>query len=158
MNCSPPGSSVHRASPGKYTGVGCQSLLQGIFPTQGSNPGLPHCKQILYQLSYQGMYCTIIWHLYTLQSNHHNKSSYHPSQYSWLTSPTLFTSQLPSFLVTGNLISVSTILAFSAVIVLCFVFKFHTGMKSGGICLSPSDISISIIQLRSIHVVANARI
>ena len=35
------------------TGVGCHSLLQGIFLTQGSNPGLPHCKQTLYHLSYQ---------------------------------------------------------------------------------------------------------
>ena len=35
-------------------GVGSLSLLQGIFPTQGSNPGLLHCRQILYQLSYQG--------------------------------------------------------------------------------------------------------
>ena len=34
-------------------GVGSLSLLQGIFPTQGSNPCLPHCRQILYQLSYQ---------------------------------------------------------------------------------------------------------
>ena len=41
MNCSPPGSSVHGDSPGKNTGVGCHALLQGIFPTQGSNPGLP---------------------------------------------------------------------------------------------------------------------
>ena len=32
-------------SPGKNTGVGCRFLLQGIFPTQGSNPGLPHCRQ-----------------------------------------------------------------------------------------------------------------
>ena len=32
----------------------CQALLQGIFPTQGSNPGLPHCRQILYHLSYLG--------------------------------------------------------------------------------------------------------
>ena len=39
-------------SPGKNTGVGSPSLLQGIFPTQGSNPGLPHCRQILYQLSH----------------------------------------------------------------------------------------------------------
>ena len=119
MDCSPPGSSVHGASPGKNTGVGCRallqrkiprnqtqvsciagrlfttskplktvnesescsvvsdssrphglyspwnspgqntgmgslSLLQGIFPTQGSNPGLPHCRQILYQLSHKG--------------------------------------------------------------------------------------------------------
>ena len=40
--------------PGKNTGVGCHSLLQGIFPTQGSNSGLLHCGWILYQLSYQG--------------------------------------------------------------------------------------------------------
>ena len=39
---------------GQKTGVGSCSLLQGIFPTQGSNPVLPHCRQILYQLSYQG--------------------------------------------------------------------------------------------------------
>ena len=38
-------------SPGRNTGVGSLSLLQGISPTQGSNPGLPHCRQILYQLS-----------------------------------------------------------------------------------------------------------
>ena len=41
-------------SPGQNTGVGSLSLLQGIFPTQWSNPGLPHCRWILYQLSYQG--------------------------------------------------------------------------------------------------------
>ena len=41
-------------SAGQDTGVGSCSLLQGIFPTQGSNPGLSHCRQILYQLSYQG--------------------------------------------------------------------------------------------------------
>ena len=40
--------------PGKNTGVGCCFLLQGIFLTQGSNPGLLHCRQILYQLSYEG--------------------------------------------------------------------------------------------------------
>ena len=40
-------------SPGKNTGVGSHSLLQGIFSTQGSNPGLPHCRQILYHLSHQ---------------------------------------------------------------------------------------------------------
>ena len=40
--------------PGKSTGVGCHFLLQGIFPTQGSNPGLPDCSQMLYRLSHQG--------------------------------------------------------------------------------------------------------
>ena len=40
-------------SPGQNSGVCSLSLLQGIFPTQGSNPGLPHCRQILYQLSHK---------------------------------------------------------------------------------------------------------
>ena len=40
-------------SPGKNTGVGCHALLQGILPTQGSNPDLPHCRWILYRLSHQ---------------------------------------------------------------------------------------------------------
>ena len=54
MDCSPPGTSVHGDSPGKNTGVGCHALLQGIFPTQESNQGLLHFRQILYQLSCQG--------------------------------------------------------------------------------------------------------
>ena len=41
-------------SPGKNTGVGCHFLLQGIFPTLASNPGLLHYKQMLYPLSHQG--------------------------------------------------------------------------------------------------------
>ena len=40
--------------PGKNTGVGFYLFLQGIFPTQGSNPGLLHCRQIAYWLSHQG--------------------------------------------------------------------------------------------------------
>ena len=54
MDCSLPGSSVHGDSPGKNIGVGCHSLLQQIFPTWGWNPGLLHCRQILYHLSHQG--------------------------------------------------------------------------------------------------------
>jgi len=52
MDCSLPGSSVH----GIFQAIvlDCHFLLQGIFPTQGSNPGLPHCGQILYRLSHQG--------------------------------------------------------------------------------------------------------
>ena len=42
-----PGSSVYGDSPGKNTTVGCYALLQGIFPTQRSNPGLPHCRWFL---------------------------------------------------------------------------------------------------------------
>ena len=42
---------------GQNTGVGSLSLLQGIFPIQGSNPGLLHCRQILYKLSHKGSPC-----------------------------------------------------------------------------------------------------
>ena len=46
-------------SPDQNTGVGSLSLLQGTFPTQGSNPGLTYCRRILYQLNHQGspVYC-----------------------------------------------------------------------------------------------------
>ena len=50
MNCSPSGLSVHRILQAR---VGCHALLPGIFPTKGSNPGLPHCRCILYRLSHQ---------------------------------------------------------------------------------------------------------
>ena len=49
------------SSPGQNTGVGSLSLLQGIFPTQGSNPGLPYCRWILYQLSRKGSPRTLEW-------------------------------------------------------------------------------------------------
>ena len=48
-------------SPGKNTGVGSHSLLQGIFPTQGSNPGLLHGRQILYPLSHHHEKCWAAW-------------------------------------------------------------------------------------------------
>ena len=51
-------------SPGQNTGVGSISLLQGIFPTRGSSPGLPHCKQILYQLSHKGSPRILEWVVY----------------------------------------------------------------------------------------------
>ena len=63
MVCSPPGSSVHGIFQARVlewgaiafsTGVGSHSLLQGIFLTQGLNPGLPHCRLILYHLSHKG--------------------------------------------------------------------------------------------------------
>ena len=50
----PQGLYSPRSSPGQNTGVDSHSLLQGIFPSQRSNPGLLHCRQILYQLSHQG--------------------------------------------------------------------------------------------------------
>ena len=53
-------------SPGQNTGVGSLSLLQGIFPTQGLNPGLPNCGQILYQLSHKGS--PDYWWFYSIQA------------------------------------------------------------------------------------------
>ena len=68
MDCSPlgspQGSSVPGDSPGKNTEVGCHALLQGIFPTQGLNPGLLHCRQILYCLSHQGNPRILEWVTY----------------------------------------------------------------------------------------------
>ena len=61
MDCSPPGSSVHWDSPGKNTGVCFHALLQGIFPTQRSNPGVLHCRWILYHLSHQGSLRILEW-------------------------------------------------------------------------------------------------
>jgi len=55
-------------SPRQNTGVGSLSLLQGIFPTQGSNPGLPHCRRILYQLSYKGSPRILEWAAYPFSS------------------------------------------------------------------------------------------
>ena len=61
MDCSPPSSSVHGDSPGQNTRVGCHAFLQGIFPTQGSNSGLLHCRWILYRLNHQGIPRILEW-------------------------------------------------------------------------------------------------
>ena len=54
MSLRPHGLCSPWNSPGQNTGVGSLSLPQGMFPTQGSNPGLLHCRRILYQLSDKG--------------------------------------------------------------------------------------------------------
>ena len=53
---------------GQNTGVGSFSLLQGIFPIQGSSPGVPHCRQILYQLSHKGSPRILEWIAYSFFS------------------------------------------------------------------------------------------
>ena len=79
MDWSPPGSSVHRDSPGKTTGVGCHALLQGIFPTQGWNPGLLHCRRILYHLSHQESPWTLEWVAYLF-----SRGSSRPRNWNWV--------------------------------------------------------------------------
>ena len=51
-------------SPGQNTGVGSRTLFQGLFPIQGSNPGLPPCRWILYQLSHKGSPRILEWIAY----------------------------------------------------------------------------------------------
>ena len=81
MDCGQPGSSVHGDYPDKNTAVHSHSLLQGIFPTQGLNPGLLHYRQILYHLSHQGRphnvcVCVCVnnkirfWHFYKQETTH----------------------------------------------------------------------------------------
>ena len=55
-------------SPGQNAGVDSLSLLQGIFPTQGSNPDLLHCRWILYQLSHKGSPRILEWVSYPFSS------------------------------------------------------------------------------------------
>ena len=76
-------------SPGQNTGVGSYSLLQGIFPTQGSNPGLPHCRRILYQLSHKGSPRILEWVAYPFSSG----SSW---PRNWTVSPALQVDSLPA--------------------------------------------------------------
>ena len=69
-------------SPGQNTAVGSLSLLQGIFPTQGSNPGLPHYKQILYQLSHRGSPKILEWIVYLFSSR--SSQSRNQTRASWI--------------------------------------------------------------------------
>ena len=66
--CDPIDCTSPWNSPGHNTGVGSLSLLQGISPTQGLNPGLPHCRQILYQLSHKGSLRILEWVAYPFSS------------------------------------------------------------------------------------------
>ena len=66
--CDPMNYTVPWNSSGQNTGVGSLALLQDVFPTQGSNPGLPHCRWILYQLSHKGSPRILEWVAYPFSS------------------------------------------------------------------------------------------
>ena len=76
--CDPVDYTVHGNCPGQNTGVGNLSLLQGIFQTQGSNPGLPHCRQILYQLNHKGSPRILEWVAYPF-----SRGSSQPRESNW---------------------------------------------------------------------------
>ena len=61
MDCSPLGSSLHGTVQARILEWVAMLSSRGIFPTQGLNPGLPHCRQILYQLSHQGRVYIILY-------------------------------------------------------------------------------------------------
>ena len=65
--------------PGQNTEVGSLSLLRGIFPTRGLNPSLPHCRQILYQLSHKGSRRILEWVAYPFSSG-----SSQPKNRTWV--------------------------------------------------------------------------
>ena len=89
MYCSPPGSSFYGDSPGKNTGVGGHAFLQGIFPTQGLNPRLPHCRWILYFQSHQGrlLCCQVSSWLMTVMTESSNHCSYTASKLQYFLDP-----------------------------------------------------------------------
>ena len=62
--CDPMAYTVHGTLQARTLELGSLSFLQGIFPTQGLNSGLPHCRQILYQLSHKGSPKILEWVAY----------------------------------------------------------------------------------------------
>ena len=122
-------------SSGQNTGVGNLSLLQGIFPNQGSNPGLPHCRQILYQLCHIKKY----WYLPCIVQ-------YVPEP---ILHPTLCTSHSPTLILSlqplenTSLLSVSLLFLYYIHYFVAF-FRFHPYMISHSIFLFLSDIFHSV--------------
>ena len=62
--CDPIDYTVHGIHSRKNIGAGSLPLLQGVFPTQGLNPGLPHCRRVLYQMSHKGSPRMLEWVAY----------------------------------------------------------------------------------------------
>ena len=87
--CSMPGFSIHGDSPDKNIGVGCHALLQGIFPTQGLNSGLPYCRMILYCLNHRGSWRILEWVAYPLSRGSSQSKN-------WTRSPALQVDSLPA--------------------------------------------------------------
>jgi len=65
MDCNLPGSSVHGSIQARILEWVAYSLLQGIFPTQELNPGIPHCRWILYNMSHQGSPRILEWSIHS---------------------------------------------------------------------------------------------
>ena len=103
--------TVSRDFPGKSTGVGCHSLLQGIFPTQGSNPGLLHCRRMLYHLSHQGSPSPSVTH------------NFDDVMTDMQTEETLLLSWICFLWLFSGLLSDTSFSPVQFVVILCFVLK-----------------------------------
>jgi len=123
MDCNLPGSSVHGDSPSKNTGVGCHALLQGIFPTQGLNPGLLRCGRILYHLSHQGSPRNLEWVAYPFSKGacwSRNRIRRILYQLSYQGSPYLF---LGDFYMTNITYKILFIFGYTGSSLLCGLFS-----------------------------------
>ena len=102
---------------GQNSGVGSLSLLQGIFPTQGLNPGLPHCRQFLYQLSHKGSPRILEWEAYPSPEDL-------PDPGIELGSPALQVDSLPTELwgtFRGEIFSISAIISHHSCSTFCYM-------------------------------------
>ena len=108
-------------SPGQNTGVGSLSLLQGIFPTQGLNLGLPHCRRILYQLSYRGSPRILEWVAYPFS----NRSSRprNGTRVSWIAGG-FFTNWAIQEALKGSKLKLNSFFKASIKFFLAFLFSF----------------------------------
>ena len=137
MDYSPPRSSVPGYSLGKNTGMGCHALLQGIFLTQGSNPGLPRCRWILYHLSHQGRPRILEWVAYLFsrgysQPRNQTRISWIEARFftSWATREAhhtvLMSLTLKFGLKSGSIIPPDMFLFLKIVLAICSLSYFHT--------------------------------
>ena len=114
-------------SPGQNTGVGSLSLLQGIFPTQGSNPGLPRCRWVRYQLSHKGSQRILEWVAYPF-----SKGSSRPRNWTKVSciAGGFFTNQKTVYVRVYSFLKSLYWLCYNIASVLCFGFA---GPKTWGI-------------------------
>ena len=126
-------------SPGQNTGVGSLSLLQGIFPTQGLNPDLPHGKRVLYQLSHKGNSGILEWVAYPFSSGS-----------SWPKNPTGTSCIAGGFFTNWAIREALTVLADTAkhkvssvslIFFSSFPGKLHKGDKERNSCPNGSSFS-----------------
>ena len=111
------------------TGVGCHFLLQGIFPTQGLNPGLPHCRQMLYHLSHQGVSSkTQKWYQQQIAHAHTFKMESHFKKLTWgykdVTLNTLWYPTLKIQMKWGNLNHVCEYVCVCVCVCVCVLSRF----------------------------------